>query len=36
MRGPHPFGIDDITTFYLEDCLGVDPGMGWPASSPAD
>ena len=25
--GPHPFGYDDITTFYLEDCLGFDPQM---------
>jgi uncharacterized HAD superfamily protein len=25
--GPHPFSVDDITTFYLEDCLGFDPGM---------
>ena len=23
--GPHPFGYDDITTFYLEDCLGLEP-----------
>ena len=23
--GPHPFSYDDITTFYLEDCLGFDP-----------
>ena len=22
--GPHPFGYNDITTFYLEDCLGFD------------
>jgi uncharacterized HAD superfamily protein len=22
--GPHPFSYDDITTFYLEDCLGFD------------
>jgi uncharacterized HAD superfamily protein len=25
--GPHPFGLHDITTFYLEDCLGFDPDM---------
>jgi uncharacterized HAD superfamily protein len=25
--GPHPFSYDDITTFYLEDCLGFDPGV---------
>ena len=25
--GPHPFSYDDITTFYLEDCLGFDPQM---------
>jgi uncharacterized HAD superfamily protein len=25
--GPHPFGYDDITTFYLEECLGFDPRM---------
>ena len=25
--GPHPFSYDDITTFYLEDCLGFDPRM---------
>jgi len=23
--GPHTFRYDDITTFYLEDCLGFDP-----------
>ncbi len=22
--GPHPFSYNDITTFYLEDCLGFD------------
>jgi uncharacterized HAD superfamily protein len=25
--GPHPFSYEDITTFYLEDCLGFDPAM---------
>lgn len=25
--GPHPFSYKDITTFYLEDCLGFDPEM---------
>jgi uncharacterized HAD superfamily protein len=25
--GPHPFSYEDITTFYLEDCLGFDPSM---------
>jgi uncharacterized protein len=25
--GPHPFTYDDITTFYLEECLGFDPQM---------
>jgi uncharacterized HAD superfamily protein len=25
--GPHPFSYDDITTFYLEDCLGFDPSV---------
>jgi uncharacterized HAD superfamily protein len=25
--GPHSFSYDDITTFYLEDCLGFDPEM---------
>jgi uncharacterized protein len=25
--GPHPFSYEDITTFYLEDCLGFDPGV---------
>jgi uncharacterized HAD superfamily protein len=25
--GPHPFGYNDITTFYLEDCLGFDSRM---------
>jgi len=25
--GPHPFSYEDITTFYLEDCLGFDPQM---------
>ena len=24
-HGPHDFRYDDITTFYLEDCLGLDP-----------
>jgi uncharacterized HAD superfamily protein len=25
--GPHPFSYEDITTFYLEDCLGFDPSI---------
>ena len=25
--GPHPFSYEDITTFYLEDCLGFEPSM---------
>ncbi len=25
--GPHPFGYEDITTFYLEECLGFDSRM---------
>jgi uncharacterized protein len=25
--GPHPFTYDDITTFYLEECLGFEPQM---------
>ncbi|MEJ2091327.1 MAG: hypothetical protein P8X65_03950 [Syntrophobacterales bacterium] len=24
-HGPHDFRYDDITTFYLEECLGLDP-----------
>jgi uncharacterized HAD superfamily protein len=24
-HGPHNFSYDDITTFYLEECLGLDP-----------
>lgn len=24
-HGPHTFCYDDITTFYLEECLGLDP-----------
>jgi uncharacterized HAD superfamily protein len=25
--GPHPFCVEDITTFYLEDCLGFDSSI---------
>ena len=25
--GPHPFSYEDITAFYLEDCLGFDPSI---------